>query len=173
MKVPAEFEGVFQGIELTEREIGFLVWVAGWDSYTITNLQSVIQKVRAKAIGDVSQPSNEPPPCYQPDGDGCAYQCYDGDDEPIAKCKECPLCYSDKQRHHTPPNEPLTLEQLREMDGEPVYMVDLTGGTLWDQWIIFERHTYDGFIPRGGGYFGCASYGRKWLAYRRPPEGEV
>ena len=73
----------------------------------------------------------------------------------------------------TPPNEPLTLEQLREMDGEPVYMVDLTGGTLWDQWIIFERHTYDGFIPRGGGYFGCASYGGKWLAYRRPPEGEA
>ena len=51
---------------------------------------------------------NETPPCYQPDGDGCAYQCYDGDDEPIDKCKECPLCYSDKQRHHAPPNEPLT-----------------------------------------------------------------
>ena len=53
-------------------------------------------------------PPNETPPCYQPDGDGCAYQCYDGDDEPIDKCKECPLCYSDKQRHHAPPNEPLT-----------------------------------------------------------------
>ena len=25
-------------------------------------------------------------------------------------------------------NEPLTLDELREMDGEPVYMVDLTGG---------------------------------------------
>ena len=24
-----------------------------------------------------------------------------------------------------PPNEPLTLEQLREMDGKPVYLVDL------------------------------------------------
>lgn len=59
---------------------------------------------------------NEAPPCYQPDGDGCAYQCYDGQDEPIEKCKECPLCYSDKQRHYTPPNEPLTIEQLREMD---------------------------------------------------------
>ncbi len=53
-------------------------------------------------------PPNEIPPCYQPDGDGCAYQCYDGQDEPIDKCKECPLCYSDKQRHHAPPNEPLT-----------------------------------------------------------------
>lgn len=31
-------------------------------------------------------PPNETPPCYQPDGDGCAYQCYDGQDEPIEKC---------------------------------------------------------------------------------------
>lgn len=54
------------------------------------------------------QPSNEAPSCYQPDGDGCAYQCYDGDDEPIDKCKECPLCYSDKQRHHASPNEALS-----------------------------------------------------------------
>ena len=56
-------------------------------------------------------PPNETPPCYQPDGDGCAYQCYDGDDEPIDKCKECPLCYSDKQRHHTPPNEWVSAEE--------------------------------------------------------------
>lgn len=64
---------------------------------------------------------------------------------------------------------PLTLEQLRKMDGQPVRMEDLTGGTLWNQWIIFERHTDDGFIPRGGGYFGCDSYGVKWLAYAYPP----
>lgn len=69
----------------------------------------------------------------------------------------------------TPQNEPLTLEQLREMDGQPVRMEDLTGGTLWNQWIIFERHTDDGFIPRGGGYFGCDSYGVKWIAYAYTP----
>lgn len=40
------------------------------------------------------------PPCYKPDGDGCAYQIYgDNNDEPIDKCKECPLCFSDKVRH--------------------------------------------------------------------------
>lgn len=61
-----------------------------------------------KALRSTLTPPNEIPPCYQPDGDGCAYQCYDGQDEPIDKCKECPLCYSDKQRHHAPPNEPLT-----------------------------------------------------------------
>ncbi len=44
----------------------------------------------------------ETPPCYQPDGDGCAYQTYgDSNDEPIDKCKECPLCYSDKVRRPT------------------------------------------------------------------------
>ena len=64
-------------------------------------------------------PPNETPPCYQPDGDGCAYQCYDGQDEPIEKCKACPLCYSDKQRHYTPPNEPLTCDGCRWEITEP------------------------------------------------------
>lgn len=68
-----------------------------------------------------------------------------------------------------PTGKALTMEQLREMDGQPVRMEDLTGGTLWNQWIIFERHTDDGFIPRGGGYFGCDSYGVKWLAYAYSP----
>ena len=49
------------------------------------------------------------PPCYQPDGDGCAYQIYgDNNDEPIDLCKECPLCYADKERHKKPENKPLT-----------------------------------------------------------------
>jgi hypothetical protein len=40
------------------------------------------------------------PPCYQADGDGCAYQIYgDYNDEPIDKCKACPLCNVDKIRH--------------------------------------------------------------------------
>ena len=133
--IPAEFESVFQGIKLTEREIGFLIWMAGWDRDTITNLQSVIQKVRAKAIGDVIQPSNEPPPCYQPDGGSCAYQCYDGDDEPIDKCKECPLCYSDKQRHHTPPNEPLTLG-LVDKYGAPLYAGDTVAADKFFMYAI-------------------------------------
>lgn len=65
-----------------------------------------MQSGEAVKIATLPQPSNEAPPCYQPDGDGCAYQCYDGDDEPIDKCKECPRCYSDKQRRK-PSNEAL------------------------------------------------------------------
>ena len=97
-----------------------------WVKFVGNLSESVAAKFRAgkadfrellNAIEDqptLPQPSNEPPPCYQPDGDGCAYQCYDGDDEPIDKCKECPLCYSDKHRHR-PSNEPL---DRRPLEGE-------------------------------------------------------
>ena len=51
------------------------------------------------------------PPCYQPDGDGCAYQIYgDNNDEPIDRCKFCPLCYSDKVRHSSLKSKALTCE---------------------------------------------------------------
>ena len=68
------------------------------------------------------------PPCYVPDGDGCAYQIYgDNNDEPIARCKSCPLCQSDKIRHKQEPahNDPLVREELRQMRGEPVWCKEL------------------------------------------------
>lgn len=112
-------------------------------------------------------PPNEAPPCYQLDGDGCAYQCYDGDDEPIDKCKECPLCYSDKQRHHTPPNEPLTLEDAKK-----------------ERYIWFTPlNDWAKVTPFGVLFFGaeelmswetlCEEWGYRFKAYRRPPEGET
>lgn len=119
-------------------------------------------------------PPNETPPCYQPDGDGCAYQCYDGDDEPIDKCKECPLCYSDKQRHHAPPNEPLTPDELREMDGEPVWVEDVKHWALID---IEKGGQWDG-VPfaiwaENGMKFTYNIKNRGLHCYRRPPEGEA
>ena len=107
-------------------------------------------------------PQNETPPCYQPDGDGCAYQCYDGQDEPIEKCKECPLCYSDKQRHHTAQNEPLTIEQLREMDGAPVWL-DVADGV----WALVDADDNLVWLDRGGS-IDIHKLAEK--AYRRPPE---
>lgn len=84
------------------------------------------------------------------------------------------------------PPEPLTLDDLREMDGQPVY-------------IISKAHTISEWnIPKGVGEIviaydvPCAGmksvipsvefidgknlsvekYGSDWVAYRRPPEGE-
>ena len=174
MKVPAEFEEVFQGVELTDKEVRFLGWIIGWDNWTIQNMRTVLQKVRAAGDGGtLPQPSNEPPPCYRPDGDGCAYQCYDGDGEPIDKCKECPLCYSDKQRHK-PSNEPLTLEELREMDGDPAWWDD-GDGSCWGIISVDSAGMWGG-IPFFRGRWKEVNFeynieDRKMKIYRRPLEG--
>ena len=58
----------------------------------------------------------------------CAYQIYgDNDDEPIGRCKSCPLCQSDKIRHKQESvyNDPLVLDELRQMRGEPVWCKEL------------------------------------------------
>lgn len=47
MKIPAEFEDIFRGVELTEREARFLSWITSWDDYTIQNMRTVVEKVRS------------------------------------------------------------------------------------------------------------------------------
>lgn len=61
-----------------------------------------------------------------------------------------------------PPNEPLTLEELRGMNGEPVWL----RGSGLNRWYIFDGFSLDGipfFTPEIG-------YGKPWAAYRRRPE---
>ena len=87
----------------------------------------------------------------------------------------------------TQPNELLTLEQLREMDGEPVYIIASDMGIAeWNviagkEWITIAYDVpCNGFkaVVEGIGFingraFRSDSYGTDWLAYRRPPEGEA
>ena len=47
MKIPAEFEDILRGVELTEREALFLSWITSWDDYTIQNMRTVLEKVRS------------------------------------------------------------------------------------------------------------------------------
>lgn len=63
------------------------------------------------------------------------------------------------------PNEPLTLEELREMDGEPVWVRRMgkdvecmvIGSVEWN----------------AGEYYDFSDYGKTWLAYaHKPEEGE-
>ena len=80
----------------------------------------------------------------------------------------------------TPPNEPLTLEQLREMDGEPVWVTSARErGNIPSRWVLFagvskSKRNSDVFVfaTTGGiaqGYE-AVNYGKTWNAYRRPPE---
>ena len=70
----------------------------------------------------------------------------------------------------TPPNEPLTLEQLREMDGEPVWVEfeDGSGGL----WGIVHITIFAQIVFANGLHctIGERYYGKSYKAYRRPPE---
>ena len=66
-------------------------------------------------------------------------------------------------------NEPLTIEQLREMDGEPVW-VDFTGSVIKREpgWFILknaqDEEVY--LVGETSVYKGYEYYGKAWLAYR-------
>ena len=79
----------------------------------------------------------------------------------------------------TPPNEPLTLEQLREMDGEPVYVVfrpDISGERS-QSWALVNVDEKYGEVYLVDSIPGASCYYDEIWAdlegiYRRPPEGE-
>lgn len=68
----------------------------------------------------------------------------------------------------TPPNEPLTLEQLREMDA-PVWCAckPIEGGTGY--WCLCQR----GHVITPAGSIFDVNEIPHWKLYRRPPEGEA
>lgn len=71
----------------------------------------------------------------------------------------------------TPPNDPLTLEQLREMDGEPVWFVDIKGRKWYPPgWAIVDRENCLVRLVKSWNPIFFEKYGEWWLAYRRPPE---
>ena len=74
---------------------------------------------------------------------------------------------------------PLTLEQLREMDGQPVWITSVKkDGKIQSRWVLYsgksesrDREDVYVFATTGGiaqGYKGAA-YGKTWLAYDYPP----
>ena len=73
------------------------------------------------------------------------------------------------------PNEPLTLEQLREMDGEPAWWDD-GYGSCWGIISVDSAGMWGG-IPFFRGRWREVNFEynieeRKMKIYRRPPEGE-
>lgn len=75
----------------------------------------------------------------------------------------------------SPPNDPLTLSELREMDGEPVFCVskDFPEDSAWGIVCMRENVPYVRTIQKTGKvsrYFYIYDYDTRWLAYRRKPE---
>lgn len=64
-----------------------------------------------------------------------------------------------------PPNEPLTLEELREMDDEPVWCCPKNDSAK-GSWMIVGPNGCENITS----FAIYDDYGTGWLAYRRPPE---
>lgn len=71
-------------------------------------------------------------------------------------------------------NAPLTLDDLRRMDGEPVWVVVLDFSA---EWRILEcvdtRSQEKTVLFRDGSHEPLTEYGKEWLAYRHKPKEQI
>ena len=66
-------------------------------------------------------------------------------------------------------NEPLTVDELREMDGEPVYIhSDTFPGDCG--WRVVKKASVLDIQFTDGDCFLFIFYGKSWIAYRRKPQ---
>ena len=72
-------------------------------------------------------------------------------------------------REATKKMEPLTLSELRQMNGEPVW-VQSPGVPEYGRWAIVEGVGENCLFLRDD--FTCHDYGKTWLAYLQKPEEE-
>ena len=89
-------------------------------------------------------------------------------------CKICEFADLVKASRRTQqPNEPLTLEQLRQMNGEPVWIA-LLNIAKQPTCEVITKICEDGIHTvgtEGSDYASFGLYGKTWLAYARKPEG--
>lgn len=85
------------------------------------------------------------------------------------KFKFCPNCGRDL-RKPAEPEKPLTLEQLKQMDGKPVWATGKRSlGTDVNGWMLVDTTTSR---PAALDFIGACnfdSYGKMWTAYAREP----
>ena len=73
----------------------------------------------------------------------------------------------------TPPNEPLTWSELAEMVNQPVYIVEMGAWRYWALVTHVGKDSADFVSVHDPDDYGDKKlYGKSWVAYRRPPEGE-
>lgn len=70
-----------------------------------------------------------------------------------------------------PPNDPLTLEQLRELDGDPMWLVGVSSiNNFRGHWDICNLGGDSPVFPYCGENPDINLYGIRWKAYRRKPK---
>lgn len=71
-------------------------------------------------------------------------------------------------------NEPLTLEELKQMNGQPIWVQFLNKAVIdrADAWFILAETGKCEVLLKGvcSVYKGFEYYGKSWIAYREPPK---
>ena len=98
----------------------------------------------------------------------------------IGNCRQREKLTSEEAIKSKPIGEPLTLEQLREMNETPIYVVTEAYGSGWCilNWHgVNKSYTYFSRTGTSEGMtatpLSAKTYGDLWTAYRRPPGGEA
>ena len=104
---------------------------------------------------------------HEPNDWICTLKCTALMDEGM--CSHGGLCCLYESQRTIKENQPLTLDELRQMDGEPVYCVEITGREEW----LFRRD--GGFADMYGEFTSddfmvWDNYGKLWWCYRQKPE---
>lgn len=118
-------------------------------------------------IRPIETSPNEKPPCYLPEKDN-PYPLCEG--RGMKACAHCCLWEDyDPEEDEGRVNRPLTLKQLREMYGEPVYISEI------ECWALVKREQTTLLFTFSDGKQCPASewYEQVGPVYRRPPEGEA
>jgi Lar family restriction alleviation protein len=123
-----------------------------------------------------AQPSEKPEPLTCTCG-GALISWPTGNNPPTfayyMRCAECGKLYSpDVPPRHK--SEPLTLDELRGMHGEPVYVTRISGAKI-RMWVIACPNEYGLTQARTADsqFMAWSTYGRIWLAFRSKPKEEV
>ena len=120
-------------------------------------------------------------PCPFCGGEAKFAHIFENPDKCMISCRECDggidavFANEDEaaeywNRRAQPANNPLTLDELRGMDGEPVYIV----GRHYSGWTVPWRNAakYIARCPDEANIsYYPKDYGKTWLAYRAKPEG--
>ena len=91
------------------------------------------------------------------------------DDPEMAEAHRVAISALRQQERFGEANKALTLDELRQMNGEPVYSVEITGREEW----LFRRD--GGFADMYGeftsdDFMSWDNYGKLWWCYRQKPE---
>ena len=77
-------------------------------------------------------------------------------------CEECGFCVQQE-------NKPLTLDELREMKGDPLWIGDTC--MMFNE-VVCDMVTFWTFGSETSAIRNINTYGKTWLAYRRKPKEE-